>query len=571
MPGRLDYVDPSAPKGGIVKLGARGTFDSLHPFIVKSVPAAGITSIWDTLCWSSRDEASTEYGLIAETMEWPDDRSWVAFTLRPQARFHDGTPITVEDVIFTFDILKAKGAPNYAFYYHDVLKAEKIGDRKVLFTFRDNTNKELPLIVGQLPVLPSKWWATRDFEKVSLEIPLGSGPYKVESFDVGRSIADRRMEDWWAKDLWMNRGRNNFERHPLRVLSRRHRAVRGLQGGRDRHPPGEHRAQLGHRLRHPAVHDGRIQRPSSRTSCRPACSASPSTSAATSSRTAACARRSPRCSTSHGPTRLFVRDVPASTSTFLAIRSSPRPACRRKEELEVLEPLRGQIPEEVFTQEFKLPVTDGTGNIREGARRAIALLKEAGWEIKDGKMTSKATGQAVQLRDAAGRAADGAFCAALQAMGGKGRHRGARAHRRPGPVPEPHGRLRLRPDDRAASRQSLSPGNEQREFWGSEVARTKGSRNTGGIADPAIDKLIELVISAPDRKSLIMRTRALDRVLLWHHYRRATILFDRVLDRLLEQVRPSGEARQIPAARPLAWWIDVEKEKALRSLTGGKQ
>src|SRR5215475_9562414 len=159
--GPPDYLNPSAPKGGSVRLGARGTFDSLHPFIIKSVAAAGITALWDTLCWSSRDEASTEYGLIAETIEWPDDRSWVAFNLRPQARFHDGSPITVEDVIWTFDILKAKGLPNYAFYYGDVLKAEKIGDRKVKFTFRDSSNKELPLIVGQLPVLPSKWWASR--------------------------------------------------------------------------------------------------------------------------------------------------------------------------------------------------------------------------------------------------------------------------------------------------------------------------------------------------------------------------------------------------------------------------
>ena len=183
------FLNPAAPLGGTVRMGARGTFDSLHPFIVKSVPAAGITAIWDTLCYSSRDEASTEYGLIAETIEWPEDRSWVAFTLRPQARWHDGTPITVEDVLFTFDILKSKGSPNYAFYYHDVLKAEKIGDRKVKFHFRDDTNRELPLIVGQLPILPSKWWATRDFEKVSLEIPLGSGAYKVDSFDAGRSIA----------------------------------------------------------------------------------------------------------------------------------------------------------------------------------------------------------------------------------------------------------------------------------------------------------------------------------------------------------------------------------------------
>ena len=249
--GPPEFLNPSAPKGGSVRLGARGTFNSLHPFIIKSVPAAGVAAIWDTLCWASRDEASTEYGLIAETIEWPEDRAWVAFTLRPQARFHDGTPITVEDVIWTFDTLKAKGLPNYAFYYGDVLKAEKTGDRKVLFTFRDNTNKELPLILGQLPVLPSKWWATRDFEKVSLEIPLGSGAYKVDSFDVGRSIAYRRVDDWWAKDLWMNKRAQQLRGDALRVLSRRHRAVRGLQGRRDRHPPGEHRAQLGNRLRHP--------------------------------------------------------------------------------------------------------------------------------------------------------------------------------------------------------------------------------------------------------------------------------------------------------------------------------
>ena len=209
--GPPDYLNANAPKGGSVRLGARGTFDSLHPFIVKSVPAAGITQIWDTLCWNSRDEASTEYGLIAETIEWPEDRSWVAFTLRPQARWHDGSPITVEDVIFSLDILKTKGTPLYGLYYHDVVKAEKTGDRKVLFSFRDNTNKELPLILGQLPILPSKWWASRDFEKVSLEVPLGSGAYKVDAFDVGRAIAYRRVDDWWAKDLWMNKGRNNFD------------------------------------------------------------------------------------------------------------------------------------------------------------------------------------------------------------------------------------------------------------------------------------------------------------------------------------------------------------------------
>src|SRR5260370_37609722 len=206
-----DYVNPAARKGGTVRLGTQGTFDSLHPFTLKGVPAAGVSALWETLCWHARDEAFTVYGMIAETIEWPDDRSWVAFNLRPQAKWHDSTPITPEDVIFSFEILKAKGPPMYASYYADVLKAEKTGDRKVLFTFRDTTNHELPLIISELPILPSKWWASRDFEKVSLEPALGSGAYKVDSVDIGRSITYRRVPDWWAKDLWMNRARNNFE------------------------------------------------------------------------------------------------------------------------------------------------------------------------------------------------------------------------------------------------------------------------------------------------------------------------------------------------------------------------
>jgi microcin C transport system substrate-binding protein len=229
------------------------------PFIIKSVPASGVSAIWDSLCWSSRDEASTEYGLIAETIEWPEDRSWVAFTVRPQARWHDGSPITVEDVIFTFDILKSKGAPNYAFYYHDVLKAEKIGDRKVKFTFRDDTNRELPLIVGQLQILPSKWWATRDFEKVSLEMPLGSGAYKVESFDAGRSIAYRRVPDWWAKDLWMNQRPQQLRRSSAtsiiatsRCSSRPSRRARSTSARRTSRATGRPPTTI------PPVKDGRI-------------------------------------------------------------------------------------------------------------------------------------------------------------------------------------------------------------------------------------------------------------------------------------------------------------------------
>ncbi|MFI5034382.1 MAG: extracellular solute-binding protein, partial [Reyranellales bacterium] len=515
--GPPDYVNPSAPKGGSVKLGARGTFDSLHPFIVKSVPAAGITSIWDTLCWSSRDEASTEYGLVAETMEWPDDRSWVAFTLRPQARFHDGTPITVEDVIFTFDILKAKGAPNYAFYYNDVLKAEKTGDRKVLFTFRDNTNKELPLIVGQLPVLPSKWWATRDFEKVSLEIPLGSGPYKVDSFDVGRSIAYRRVDDWWAKDLWMNKGRNNFD-----VL--RYEYYRDVTVQFEAFKAGEIDIRQENIARNwataydiPPVKDGRIQRAEiphelpTGMQCF-AFNIRRDFFKDRRVREAIATMFDFAWTNKNLFYGMYKRNISFFGNSELASSGLPTPA-----ELKYLEPLRGKIPDEVFTQEFKLPESDGTGNVRELARRALSLLKDAGWEIKDGKMVEVKTGKKLafemMLSDASFERVVLPYKQNLERIGIDMNVRTvdtAQAKRREDDfdfdmIVEGFG-------------QSLSPGNEQRDFWGSKSADTAGSRNTIGIRNEAIDNLVDTLITAPDRESLIAVTHALDRVLLWSHF-----------------------------------------------------
>ncbi|MEW6300699.1 MAG: ABC transporter substrate-binding protein, partial [Thermodesulfobacteriota bacterium] len=204
------YTNPQAPKGGDVKLAAIGTFDTLNPFTLKGIPAAGIGQLFDTLTVQSADEPFSEYGLIAETIEVPADRSWVAYTLRPEARFHDGTPITVDDVIWTFDTLKTKGQPFYRSYYANVVRVEKIGERKVRFSFSAGENRELPLIVGQLPVLSKAYWSTRDFEKTTLDPPLGSGPYRVAAVDPGRSITYRRVEDYWAARLPVRVGTDNF-------------------------------------------------------------------------------------------------------------------------------------------------------------------------------------------------------------------------------------------------------------------------------------------------------------------------------------------------------------------------
>jgi microcin C transport system substrate-binding protein len=561
--GPPDYLNPDAPKGGSVRLGARGTFDSLHPFIIKSVPAAGITAIWDTLCWSSRDEASTEYGLIAETIEWPEDRSWTAFTLRPQARFHDGSPITVEDVIWTFDTLKAKGLPNYAFYYGDVLKAEKVGDRKVLFTFRDSTNKELPLIIGQLPVLPSKWWASRDFEKVSLEIPLGSGAYKVDSFDVGRSISYRRVDDWWAKDLWMNRGRNNFD-----VM--RYEYYRDVTVQFEAFKAGDIDIRQENIARNwataydiPAVRDGRIQRAEIPHEL-------PTGMQCFAFNTRRDFFKDRRVREAIGTMfdfawtnknlfyGMYKRNVSFFGNSELASSGLPTPA-----ELKYLEPLRGKIPEEVFTKEFKLPESDGTGNVRDLARRALTLLKEAGWEVKDGKMTETKTGKKLAfemlLNDASFERVVLPYKQNLERIGVDMTVRTIDT-----------AQFKRREDEFDFDMmvegfgQSLSPGNEQRDFWGSKAADTPGSRNTIGIKDAAIDNLVETLIGAPDRESLINATRALDRVLLWSHFVvpnwHSNTAYVAYWNRF---ARPAKSARYAPVAFD-TWWIDEAKDKALQ-------
>jgi microcin C transport system substrate-binding protein len=301
----------------------------------------------------------------------------------------DGTPITVEDIIWSFDTLKAKGPPSYASYYADVLKAEKTGDRKVLFTFRNNENHELPLILGQLPALPSKWWASRDFEKASLEVALSSGAYKVDSFDVGRSITYRRVTDWWARDLWMNRGRYNFE-------TLRYEYYRDAEVTFEAFKAGEtdvRRENSGRnwmtRYDIPAVKDGRIKRDE-----LPNELPQPMQGFVFNLRRELFKDRRVReaiglmydfewqnKNLSYG---FFTRTRSFFGNSELEAKGLPSP-----EELKILEPLKGKIPDEVFTKEYNPPKTDGSGNIREQARQAIALLKAAGWEVKDGKMTDR--------------------------------------------------------------------------------------------------------------------------------------------------------------------------------------
>ena len=209
----FDYVRPDAPKGGSLSLHVVGGFDNFQPWLPKGQAAAGSQGlVFDTLTVRSKDEPFTEYGLLAESMEWPEDRSWVTFTLREQARFADGHPVRAEDVVWSFKQLRDKGAPFYAYYYGDVEKVEALSERKVKFSFKAGDNRELVMIVGQLPVMPKHYWDDKPFDDANLVPPPGSGPYKVDSFKAGKRVVYQRRDDYWAKDLPVNRGHHNFGR-----------------------------------------------------------------------------------------------------------------------------------------------------------------------------------------------------------------------------------------------------------------------------------------------------------------------------------------------------------------------
>lgn len=560
--GPPDYVNPDAPKGGTVKYGVQGSFDSLHPFIVKGVSPTGLSQLWMTLCWHSPDEAFSMYGLIAETIEWPDDRTSVAFMLRPQAKWHDGTPITVDDVIWSFDTLKAKGSPNFATMFGDVVKAEKVGDRKVHFTFRGNVNRELPLVMGGMPVLPSKWWEGKDFEKTSLESALGSGPYKVDAVDVGRSISYRRVPDWWAKDLWMMRGRNNFEVTRYDYYRDNNIVFEAFKGGdADIRRENSGRNWMT-KYDFPAVKDGRVVKVEIRHE-----NPTPMQGFIFNLRRDLFKDRRVRQAIglaydfewqnknlSYG---FYTRTRSYFGNCELEAKGLPSP-----EELKILEPLKGKIPDEVFTAEFNPPKSDGSGNFREQLRKAIPLLKAAGWEIKDGKMTDKAGRKLafeMLLEDTAFEAMALPVKQNLERMGID---------------------MAVRTVDTAQYQrrsdtydfdmtidlwaEALSPGNEQREFWGSKAADITGGRNSMGIKDPAIDQLIELIVAAPDRETLVTRTRCLDRVLSWHQFLIPQFYSNKELYAYWNRFgRPAKNARYTRDPRD-TWWVDEAKDKVLK-------
>ncbi len=560
---QFDYVNPDAPKGGTVRLAAIGTYDTLNPFTLKGVPAAGAGLLFQTLTVNSGDEPFSEYGVIAQSFIVPEDRSWVAFNLRPEARFNDGSRITPEDVVFTFDILKTKGAPNYRSYYADVVKAEVSAPGQVKFTFRAGDNPELPLIVGQLPVLPRAYWAEREFDRTTLDAPLGSGPYVVESADPGRSITYKRVANHWSEAIPAMKGQYNFDRIRFDYYRDSTVALEAFKGGEYDFRQENVAKDWATGYDAPAVSEGLIKR-------EEIVNEQPTgmQGFVMNVRRPIFADRRVREAIAYAfdfewtNRTLFYGAYKRTRSYFsnseLASRGLPGPA-----ELKILEPFRGQIPDEVFTKEYVPPATDGSGNLRDNLRIAFDLLKSAGWVVKERRLVNEKTGEPMSfeilLSQPTWERISLPFAKNLERLGIQARVR---------TVDSAQYQKRMETFDYDMTvevfPQSLSPGNEQRDMWSSAMAKVEGSRNTIGVADPAIDKLVELVINAPDRQALIDRTRALDRVLLWGHYTVPNwhIQTWRVAywDRF---ARPAVTAKYALGFLN-TWWVDPAKDAALR-------
>ncbi len=515
----FDYVNPEAPKGGHLKLSvvANG-FDSFNPFAVRGVAAAGIsTYVYDTLLVSSDDEPFSEYGLIAESIEVPEDRSYVIFNLRDEARFQDGTPITAKDVEFSFRILTTEGHLFYRSYYANIKSVSVENPHRVRFDFGEAKNLELPLIIGQMPILPAHYWEGREFEGNGLAIPVGSGPYRIESFDAGRSITFERVPDYWAKDIAVRKGRFNFDKITYEYYSDDTVALEAFKAGnfdfrQEFSAKNWATAYTGTPFENGSITKIAIEHHS------------PTGMQGFVFNTRKDMFKHPKVREAlayafdfEWANRNLFFDQYTRTDSFFEnseLASDGLPAGRT---LEILEPFRDQLSPAVFNTEYTPPDTGKSQSLRDNLRQALKLLSEAGYSIRDGKMVENETGAPLAFEILlAQKSFERVVLPFTQNLKKLGIDVTVRL------VDSNQYIRRVRSFDfdmiTHSFRQSDSPGNEQRDYWHSSNVNKEGSGNIAGVNDPVIDQLVEMVIQAPDREELLHRVRALDYVLLHGHY-----------------------------------------------------
>jgi microcin C transport system substrate-binding protein len=563
---RFDYVNPDAPKGGAARMISIGTFDNFNIAVmgVKGSIAPAAALINETLMTRSQDEGATEYGLLAEGAAHPDDFAWVIFRLRNEARWHDGKPVTPEDVIFSIEALK-KNSPFYASYYRHVAKAEKTGERDIKFTFDAPGNRELPTIVGELPVLPKHYWEgadsqgrKRDISATTLEPPLGSGPYRIGEFVAARSVILERVKDYWGVNLPARIGENNFDQLRFEFFRDNTVALEAFKADQADWIAENSAKQWATQYDFPAVAEKRVVKEEF-----------PINDSGRMQGFVLNLRRDQfkdarlRRAFNYAydfeemNKQLFYGKYKRINSYFEGtdLASSGLP---EGQELEILETVRDKVPAEVFTTPYQNPVGGNPEAVRANLRESARLVKEAGFEVRDRKLVD-AAGKPVTVeilvQDPSSERIALFYKPSLERIGVTTSIR---------VVDDAQYENRLRSFDFDVIidlwGESLSPGNEQREFWGSQTADQPGSKNTIGIKNPAVDALIDKVIFAKDRANLVAATKALDRVLLWNFY--VVPQFTYGFSRYARWDRFS-HAEPLPkygrSGLPSLWWFDADK------------
>ncbi len=563
----FDYVNPNAPKGGIVRLVAIGTFDNFNVAVgvVRGALAAGLTLITETLMTEALDEVSTEYGLLAEAVSYPSDFSSVTYRLRANARWHDGKPVSAEDVIFSFETAK-KYDPQLGAYYRHVVKAEKSGERDITFTFDGPGNRELPQIVGQLRVLPKHWWEgtdasgnKRDVGATTLEPPLGSGPYRIKSFVAGRTVIYERVKDYWGKDVNVSVGQNNFDEIRFEYFRDSTVALEAFKADQLDWRTENSAKNWATAYEFPAVTDRRV-----------VLEEFPIRNVGVMQAFVFNTRREkfsdPRLRRAFNfvfdfdemNKQIFFGQYKRISSYFegTELASSGLP---EGQELEILNTVRDKVPPELFTKPYTNPESGTPAKARANLVEAVRLMKDAGWEVRNRRMTNVKTGETLSaeiLIDSPDFERIVLFYRPpLERLGVTMTVR---------TVDDAQYENRLRRWDYdiivANWNQSLSPGNEQRDYWGSQSADQQGSRNYAGIKNPAVDAMIEHVIFAKNRAELVAATKALDRVLLWNNYVVPQWTYGKVRSARWDRFgRPDPLPKYGMSAFPTVWWFDEAK------------
>jgi microcin C transport system substrate-binding protein len=510
------YVNPDAPKGGEVVLADIGGYDSFNSFIVRGTAPVSVGRMWDTLLRASADEPQTGYGHLAAVIEVAADHGYVAFELRPEARWHDGTPVTAEDVVWTFDTLREKGRPTYRQYYTDVERAVADGPQRVVFHFKNRNNRELPVILGELAVLPKHWWQGRDFTAPLTEPPLGSGPYKIGHFEFGRTLVMERVAEYWAKDLPTAKGLANFGSIRTEYFRDATIALQAFKAGQIEYRRENISKVWATEYNFPAVQKGLVKK-----QAFPSDLPTGMQCYVMNTRRPVFADRRVRQAMAQvfdfeWENKNLFFGLYTRTMSFFSNSDCASSGLPSEAELALLEPHRAKLPPELFTTPFTLPVTDGSGNNREGMRKCLELMQAAGWRIQDRKMVDAAGKQMafeILLDEPTFERVTLPYVQWLERMGIA---------------------VRVRTVDNAQYQhltdefdfdmtinvfgESDSPGNELWDFWGSSSKTETGSDNLAGVADPVVDALITKVVGAHTREELIVAARALDRVLLWSWY-----------------------------------------------------